>query len=303
MDKVIVIVGPTGVGKTRLSIELAKKYNGEIINGDSMQVYKELNIGTAKIKEEEKEGIPHHLFSILSYNESNSIYEFQTLVRNKIKEITSRNKLPIIVGGTGLYLKSCLYDYEFKESNSDNSELLKKYENYTNIELHKELKKVDPISAEKTHFNNRRRVLRALEIYLTNQESKSNIEAKQEHKLLYDALFIGLTIDRKVLHHIQDVRVDKMIEEGLVLEAKKLIDCDDFINSTASQAIGYKEFIPYFKNEISLEEAIEQIKIHTHQYAKRQYTFFNNQLNVNWIEVDLNNFNKTIETANNIIDG
>lgn len=302
MNKVIVIVGPTGVGKTKLSIELAKKYNGEIINGDSMQVYKEMNIGTAKIKEEEKEEIPHHLFSILSFKESNSIYEFQTLVRNKIEEITSRNKLPIIVGGTGLYLKACLYDYEFKESN-DNSEILKKYENYTNIELHEELKKVDPISAEKIHFNNRRRVLRALEIYLSNQESKSNLEAKQEHKLLYDACFIGLTIDRKVLHHIQDLRVDKMIEEGLVEEVKYLLNNDEFLKSTASQAIGYKEFIPYFKDEITLEQAIEQIKIHTHQYAKRQYTFFNNQLNVNWIEVDLNNFNKTIETANNIIDG
>ena len=302
MDKVIVIIGPTGVGKTKLSIELAKRLNGEIINGDSMQVYKEMNIGTAKIKEEEKEGITHHLFSILSFNESNSIYDFQKLVRNKIEDITKRNKLPIIVGGTGLYLKACLYDYSFKE-NKDNSELLKKYENYTNEELHEELKKLDFETSIKVHPNNRRRVLRAIEISLENNESKSTLEAKQEHKLLYDACIIGLTIDRKILHEIQDRRVDKMIEEGLLKEVELLINNQDFLNNTASQAIGYKEFIPYFNKEISLEEAINQVKIHTHQYAKRQYTFFNNQLNVNWVEVDLNNFNKTIETVNNIIGG
>ena len=142
MQRVVVIVGPTGVGKTKLSVELAKRLNGEIINGDSMQIYKEMSIGTAKIKEEEKEGILHHLFSILSINESNSIYEFQTLVRNKISEIASRKKLPIIVGGTGLYLKACLYDYEFKESSS-NDEIIKKYENYSNEELHLELVKLD----------------------------------------------------------------------------------------------------------------------------------------------------------------
>lgn len=301
MQKVIVIVGPTGVGKTKLSIELAKRYNGEIINGDSMQIYKEMNIGTAKIKDEEKEGIPHHLFSILSINESNSIYDFQKLVRNKIEEIASRNKLPIIVGGTGLYLKACLYDYEFKESN-DNSELMKKYENYTNEELHNILKELDLESASKIHFNNRRRVLRAIEICLSG-ESKSSVEAKQEHKLIYDAIIIGLTMDRNKLHQVQDTRVDQMVEEGLIKEVETIINNPYFINSTASQAIGYKEFIPYFNKEIDLNNAIEQVKIHTHQYAKRQYTFFKNQLNVNWVEVDLYNFNKTIEIVNNIIDG
>ena len=301
MQKVIVIVGPTGVGKTKLSIELAKRYNGEIINGDSMQIYKEMNIGTAKIKDEEKEGIPHHLFSILSINESNSIYDFQKLVRNKIEEIASRNKLPIIVVGTGLYLKACLYDYEFKESN-DNSELMKKYENYTNEELHNILKELDLESASKIHFNNRRRVLRAIEIYLSG-ESKSSVEAKQEHKLIYDAIIIGLTMDRNKLHQVQDTRVDQMVEEGLIKEVETIINNPYFINSTASQAIGYKEFIPYFNKEIDLSNAIEQVKIHTHQYAKRQYTFFKNQLNVNWVEVDLNNFNKTIKIVNNIIDG
>jgi len=302
MKKVIVILGPTGVGKTKLSIELAKRYNGEIINGDSMQVYKEMNIGTAKIKEEETEGIPHHLFSILSFNESNSIYEFQRLVRNKIEEISSRNKTPIIVGGTGLYLKACLYDYEFKENDNDN-EILKQYDNYSNEELHNVLKELDLESANKIHQNNRRRVLRAIEICLTNGESKTKLESKQEHKLIYDAIFIGLTLDRKILHEIQDRRVDKMLEEGLLDEVKKLVNNVDFLNNTASQAIGYKEFIPYFNNEIDLNTAVEQIKIHTHQYAKRQYTYFKNQLNVNWIEVDLNNFNKTVEKVNNIIDG
>ncbi len=302
MKKVIVIVGPTGVGKTKLSIELAKKYNGEIINGDSMQIYKEMNIGTAKIKEEEKEGIPHHLFSILSFNESNSIYEFQTLVRSKIEEISNRAKLPIIVGGTGLYLKACIYDYEFQQMES-NSNVLKKYENYSNEDLHNELEKIDKESADKIHFNNRRRVLRALEIALIKGESKTSLEAKQEHKLIYDACVIGLTTNRALLHLIQDKRVDQMMNEGLLLEVEQLIKNNDFLNHTASQAIGYKEFIPYFNNEISLEDAIDKVKIHTHQYAKRQYTFFRNQMNVNWVEVDFNNFNKTIEIVNNIIDG
>ena len=192
-------------------------------------------------------------------------------------------------------------DYEFKESN-DNSELMKKYENYTNEELHNILKELDLESASKIHFNNRRRVLRAIEIYLSG-ESKSSVEAKQEHKLIYDAIIIGLTMDRNKLHQVQDTRVDQMIEEGLIKEVEKIINNPYFINSTASQAIGYKEFIPYFNKEIDLNSAIEQVKIHTHQYAKRQYTFFKNQLNVNWVEVDLNNFNKTIEIVNNIIDG
>ena len=302
MQRVVVIIGPTGVGKTKLSVELAKRLNGEIINGDSMQIYKEMSIGTAKIKEEEKEGIPHHLFSILSINESNSIYEFQTLVRNKISEIASRNKLPIIVGGTGLYLKACLYDYEFKESSS-NEEILKKYENYSNEELHLELVKLDKETSEKVHPNNRRRVLRAIQIALENDENKSSLEAKQEHKPIYDAVIIGLTLDRKLLHHRQDIRVDQMMAEGLLNEVEVLVNNEAFLNNTASQAIGYKEFIPYFKNEISLEEAVNQVKIHTHQYAKRQYTFFRHQLNVNWVEVDLENFNNVVETANNIIDG
>ena len=302
MQRVVVIIGPTGVGKTKLSVELAKRLNGEIINGDSMQIYKEMSIGTAKIKEEEKEGIPHHLFSILSINESNSIYEFQTLVRNKISEIASRNKLPIIVGGTGLYLKACLYDYEFKESSS-NEEILKKYENYSNEELHLELVKLDKETSEKVHPNNRRRVLRAIQIALENDENKSSLEAKQEHKPIYDAVIIGLTLDRKFLHHRQDLRVDQMMAEGLLNEVEVLVNNEAFLNNTASQAIGYKEFIPYFKNEISLEEAVNQVKIHTHQYAKRQYTFFRHQLNVNWVEVDLENFNNVVETANNIIDG
>ena len=302
MQRVVVIVGPTGVGKTKLSVELAKRLNGEIINGDSMQIYKEMSIGTAKIKEEEKEGIPHHLFSILSINESNSIYEFQTLVRNKISEIASRKKLPIIVGGTGLYLKACLYDYEFKESSS-NDEIIKKYENYSNEELHLELVKLDKETSEKVHPNNRRRVLRAIQIALENEENKSSLEAKQEHKPIYDAVIIGLTLDRKVLHHRQDLRVEQMMEEGLLNEVETLVNNEAFLSNTASQAIGYKEFIPYFKNEISLEEAINQVKIHTHQYAKRQYTFFRHQLNVNWVEVDLENFNNVVETANNIIDG
>ena len=222
--------------------------------------------------------------------------------KGKIKEISDRNKLPIIVGGTGLYLKACLYDYEFTES-KESLNIAKKYEHLSNEELHDILKSLDLYSADNIHPNNRRRVLRAIEICLENGEAKSDIEAKQEHKLLYDAKIIGLTLERKVLHEIQDKRVDKMMDEGLLEEVESLVNNIDFRNNTASQAIGYKEFIPYFNNEISLEEAVKQVKIHTHQYAKRQYTFFKRQLNVNWVEVHLENFDKTIESANNIIDG
>lgn len=280
MNKIIVVVGPTGVGKTKLSIELAKRYDAEIINGDSIQIYKDLNIGSAKATIEEQEGIPHHLLDFKNLNEEYSVYDYQIDCRKKIEEIRRKNKNVIIVGGTGLYIKAALFDYKFiKEKENTNN-----YDKYTNDELYDMLLKKDPKTL--VHKNNRQRVIRAL-------TKEQNIENNNCNKLLYDVIFIGLTIDREKLYKIINNRVDKMINEGLIDEVKELYS--KYPNSKAlNTAIGYKELIMYFNNEISIEEAIEIIKKNSRRYAKRQYTWFNNQIDVNWVNVDYNNFEKTV---------
>ena len=282
---IIVITGPTGVGKTKLSVELAKKYNAEIINADSVQVYKELNIGSAKITEEEKESIPHHLFDIREVDEEYSIYNYQRDCRKLIDEITSRSKNVILVGGTGLYIKSALYDYTLDE-NKHNEE----YEDKTTEELYQELIKLDKdIDIDRY---NRRRVVRALNYY--KETGKSIKENNNGNKLLYDAIFIGLTMDdRNKLYERINNRVDKMIEMGLVDEVKSFYD-KGIKTKPLLSAIGYKELYQYFDGIITYEEAIDLIKKNSRRYAKRQYTFFNHQFNMKWFNVDINNFNKTI---------
>ena len=282
---IIVITGPTGVGKTKLSVELAKKYNAEIINADSVQVYKELNIGSAKITEEEKESIPHHLFDIREVDEEYSIYNYQRDCRKLIDEITSRSKNVILVGGTGLYIKSALYDYTLDE-NKHNEE----YEDKTTEELYQELIKLDKdIDIDRY---NRRRVVRALNYY--KETGKSIKENNNGNKLLYDAIFIGLTMDdRNKLYERINNRVDKMIEMGLVDEVKSFYD-KGIKTKPLLSAIGYKELYQYFDGIITYEEAIDLIKKNSRRYAKRQYTFFNHQFNMKWFNVDINNFDKTI---------
>ena len=281
MKKIIVIVGPTGVGKTKLSVMLAKLVDGEIINGDSMQVYRGLDIGTAKIKEEEKEGIPHHLFDICDVNDMYTIYNYQQDARRKIEEIEKKNKTPIIVGGSGLYIKACLYDYHLEEE-AFHSE----FNDLTNEEILEEIKKVHETDI---HVNNRKRLIRELNKIKNNTQNESNIM-----KPLYDIEVIGLTTEREKLYDIINKRVDKMVQEGLVEEVKGLYN--QKINSKAIMTgIGYKELYQYFDNQISLEEAIELIKKNSRNFAKRQYTFFNHQMNVKWFMVDFNNFSKTIE--------
>ena len=282
---IIVITGPTGVGKTKLSVELAKKYNAEIINADSVQVYKGLNIGSAKITEEEKENIPHHLFDIREVDEEYSIYNYQTDCRKLIDEITSRNKNVILVGGTGLYIKSALYDYTLDENKHN-----EKYEDKTTEELYQELIKLDnDIDIDRY---NRRRVVRALNYY--KETGKSIKENNNGNKLLYDAIFIGLTMkDRNKLYERINNRVDKMIEMGLVDEVKSFYD-KGIKTKPLLSAIGYKELYQYFDGIITYEEAIDLIKRNSRRYAKRQYTFFNHQFNMKWFNVDINNFDKTI---------
>lgn len=298
MNKVVVIVGPTGVGKTKLSIELAKYFKSEIINGDSVQIYKELNVGSAKVKEEEKEGIKHHLLDIKNIEEDYTIYDYQQDLRNKIKEFNQKNITPIVVGGSGLYLKSALYDYSFNKE----EETINEYEEYSNEELFEMLKAKDHIEASKLHPNNRRRVVRALNLIEKNNISKTEMLMNQEHKPLYDIVFIGLTLPRDALYERINLRVEKMLDEGLLEEVKCLFDKYKEYSYKSLQAIGYKELFSYYKKECSLEESIELIKKKSRNYAKRQYTWFNNQFDVKWFDVNLDNFNETIKEVTSYLE-
>ena len=281
MKKVVVIVGPTGVGKTKLSVKLAKKIKGEIINADSMQVYKDLDIGTAKIKDVEKERVKHHLFDIVDVYKNYTIFNYQKDARRAITEIRRKLKTPILVGGSGLYIKAALYDYKLV-----NEKFHSEFTELTNEELLAEIKKYEDTDI---HINNRKRLVRELNKIKNNSINISNID-----KPLYDIVIIGLTTDRDKLYKIIDDRVDKMIKDGLIKEVKNLYDNN--VNSKAIETgIGYKELYKYFDGEITLEEAINLIKKNSRNYAKRQYTFFNNQMNVNWFSVDFSNFDNTID--------
>lgn len=287
---IIVIIGPTGVGKTKLSIELAKRYNAEIINADSMQVYRGLDIATAKIKETEKENIPHHLFDISDVDDIYTVYDYQKDCRAKINEILNKNKNVIIVGGTGLYIKAALYDYQFKTEYDLND-----YADLTNEEILDRIKKYD--NCCDIHINNRKRLVRLLNKYENNL-----ITEKNGNSPLYDFILIGLTTDRKTLYEKINSRVDIMVEEGLIEEAKSLYDKHIYTKAIQT-AIGYKELYPYFDNKCSLEDSLELIKKNSRHYAKRQYTFFNNQFdNINWIETNYDDFSKTISQAITVID-
>ncbi|EJQ98029.1 tRNA dimethylallyltransferase [Bacillus mycoides] len=286
-EKVAVIIGPTAVGKTKLSIDLAKALNGEIISGDSMQIYRTMDIGTAKVTTDEMDGIPHYMIDIKDPEDSFSVAEFQERVRKCIREITERGKLPIIVGGTGLYIQSVLFDYQFTDEAGDATyrEQMEKLALERGVEyIHKKLQEVDPESAERIHANNVRRVIRALEIFHTTGEKMSNQLEKQENELLYDVSLIGLTMDREMLYDRINLRVNLMIEQGLLEEVKGLHergvrDCQSI------QAIGYKEIYDYFENRVSLEEAVSQLKTNSRRYAKRQLTWFRNKMDVAWFDV------------------
>ena len=293
MEKVIVIVGPTGVGKTKLSIMLAKKYNGEIINADSMQVYKDLDIGTAKVTELEKEGIIHHLLDIRDVTSDYSIFDYQKDCRSAIVDILSRGKTPIIVGGTGLYIKSALYDYKLVESKVNND-----YADVSTEELYNRLIKLDDKASLSIDKNNRRRVINAINYYLANGKS---ISENITDKILYDAVFIGLTTDRDNLYDIINNRVDRMINEGLVDEVKSFYD-KGMRTKPLIGGIGYKELYMYFDGMISLTDAIELIKQNSRRYAKRQYTFFNNKLSINWFNTNYDHFENTFDEVCNFIE-
>ena len=287
MNKIIVIVGPTGIGKTKLSIELAKKLDAEIINGDSVAIYKKLDIGSAKPTIEERENIPHHLIDVKDVEEEYTVFDYQKDVREKIKEIESRNKRIIIVGGTGLYIKAALYDYNFTEGTTYNE-----YNDLSNEEI---LNKLKEYNLEKyPELNNRRRLVRLLN-KLENNETITN----HKDKLLYN---IGLTTSRDILYERINKRVDTMFNNGLLNEIESLKDkykTSKILNS----GIGYKEFNDYLFNNKSIEEVKEEIKLNSRRFAKRQFTFFRNQFDTKWFSVDLNNFNNTINEVYEYITG
>ena len=289
---VIVIVGPTGVGKTKLSIELAKRLNGEVINADSTQIYKTLDIGTAKVTEEEKENIPHYLFDIKNIDEDYTVYDYQKDARKAIETIENKSKTPILVGGTGLYIKACLYNYEFEKE--DNKSYID--ESLSNDELYDMLLKID----EKTiiHKNNRKRIIRALNYYYANGKIMDN----KSDKLLYDAVFIGLTTDRNILYERINKRVDIMVQNGLLDEAKRIYESN--IRSKAVMTpICYKELFPYFEGVKSLEECLDEIKKNSRRYAKRQYTWNKHQFDVKWFDVDFEDFENTVAEVVEYIKG
>lgn len=290
--KILVVCGPTAIGKTKLSIDLAKRYNGEIINGDSVQIYKGLDIGSAKIKEEEKEGIIHHLFDICNIDEIYTVADYQKDVRDKIKEIQSRGKTVIIVGGSLLYIKAALFDYTFEEEKEN-----KEYNELSNEEILEILTKHD--ENININVNNRVRLTRALNFLENN--NKSITTNNNGNTLLYDALFIGLTADRDALYSRINYRVAIMISDGLIDEVKSLYK-DNKDSRILGNAIGYKEVIKYLDNEFTLEEAIDKIKQNSRRYAKRQFTFLNNSLEVNWFKSDLENFDNTVNEVCEFID-
>lgn len=283
-DKILAIVGPTGVGKTSLSVKLAKLFNGEIISCDSMQVYKQMDIGTAKVTQEETEGIPHYLVSVQDYSEPYNVKVFQEKCREAIHTIQNKNKFPILCGGTGLYLKAALYDYAFEDQEED-KEYTKFLESKTNEELFELLKQIDEKSLEKIHPNNRKRVIRALQIAHSGI-NKSQREEMQEHKPLYDVYFLGLDCDRDILHERINKRVDQMFDEGLVKEVENLFKDPKTWEYTSFQGIGYKEFKAYFEGKEDLEEVKRHIQTHSRQYAKKQYTWFKHQMDVHWFSRD-----------------
>ena len=290
MKDIIVIVGPTGVGKTKLSIELAKKLDAEIINGDSVAIYKELDIGSAKPTLEEREGIPHHLIDIRDVEEDYTVFEYQKDVRRVIDEINSRGKRIIIVGGTGLYIKAALYDYNFTEGTTNNQ-----YEELSNEELLDKIKSFNIELEYIPELNNRKRLVRLLNKLENNEEITNN-----KDNLLYPIKVIGLTTDRDYLYERINKRVDVMMNNGLLEEINSLKD--KYNNSRIlNSGIGYKEFNDYLFNNKPLNVVLDEIKQDSRRFAKRQYTFFNHQFDTKWFDVDFNNFNNTIEEVYNYI--
>ncbi len=281
MNKVLVVAGVTGVGKSAFGVKLAKLFNGEIISGDSVAVYKELTIGSAKIKPYEMNGIVHHGIDILTLNDTFNVRDFQKYGRSKIDEIIERGKLPIIVGGTGLYIRALLYDYVFLDEEDID---LTWMDGMSNEELHQHLYEVDPDQADLIHKNNRKRVIRALSIAKLNQKSKTELINEQSHDLIYDALILSCSMPREVLYHRLNDRIEEMMKDGLLEEIKHAVEIAGW-EHPAMAAIGYKEFKEYFSGNVSLIEAMALAQRNTRRFAKRQITWFKHQMPCRWVDM------------------
>lgn len=308
-QNLLVIAGPTAVGKTILSIEIAKQFNGEIISGDSMQVYKGMDIGTAKITTEEMQGIPHYLIDCYSPDQYFSVADFQEVATQMISEINSKEKLPIIVGGTGLYIKSVTHQYKFSEATAD-----EEYREYLSLFVEKEgkdalyqnLVAIDPLTALKLHPNDVKRVIRALEVYHSTGKTMSQLLEIQNSETPYNLLIIGLTMDRVKLYERINERVDRMLELGLIDEVRDLLEqgYDESYNSM--QGIGYKEVIQYLRGEIDYETTVALIKQGSRNYAKRQLSWFRQMSEINWFDVtntDADSINKIKLNISDLIAG
>lgn len=286
---VVIIAGPTGVGKTATSIELAKRLDGEIISADSMQIYRGMDIGTAKVTEEEMQGIPHHMIDIAEPTENFSVYRYVSMCKDAVMDILSRNKLPIIAGGTGLYIDSFLSDIDFTEVTSDETyrkELEELAKEKGNEFIHNMLKEFDPASAESIHPNNLKRIIRALEYYrITGTTISSHNEESRKKASPYNCCYICLTRDREELYERIDKRVDIMLDSGLVDEVRSLLDSGCTSEHTSMQALGYKEIAAYLNGDTEYDEAVEILKRDSRRYAKRQLTWFRRREDALWINL------------------
>ncbi|EJZ70696.1 tRNA (adenosine(37)-N6)-dimethylallyltransferase MiaA [Lachnoanaerobaculum sp. OBRC5-5] len=287
-NKLIILAGPTASGKTSVSIDLAKRLGGEIISADSMQVYKYMDVGTAKISVEEMQGVKHHLIDVLDPKEDFNIVKFQNMVKCSIEEIVKNGHIPILVGGTGFYIQSVIYDIDFNNED-DNSSVRKKleeeYDAFGADFMHEKLKKIDIVSAQTIHKNNKKRIIRAIEYFLINNEPiSSHNEVQREKKSPYDYIFFVLNPPRDILYERINKRVDIMVENGLVDEVKKLREMGLSTANISMQGIGYKEIIEYLDGEVSLETAIENIKQNTRHMAKRQVTWFKREKDVIYVD-------------------
>lgn len=303
--KLLALIGPTAVGKTRMSLDIAKAWNAEIISGDSIQVYEGMDIGTAKIKPEEQEGVVHHLIDICEPTHPFSVAEFQERCGRLIPAIQSRGKLPFIVGGTGLYVESVAYGYEFSEVGSDEAyrEEMRLFALANGAEaLHDKLKAVDPEAAARLHPNDQRRVVRALEVQrLTGTTMSEQLEG-QKKTSPYELCIIGLTMDRAVLYARINERVDKMIADGLVAEVEGLLSRGVPADAVSMHGLGYKEIALYLRGDLTLEAAVELLKRDTRRFAKRQLSWFRHMNDIHWIDAG-QNFNENLQAVHGIIAG
>ena len=293
--KMIVLTGPTAVGKTALSIALAKEIGGEIISADSMQVYRYMDIGSAKISKEEMQGVPHHLIDVLDPSEEFHVYRFQQMAKEAVKEIYQKGHIPIVVGGTGFYIQALLYDIDFsteEDHTALRAELEKTAAEKGSAYLHEQLKELDPVSAQEIHPNNQKRIIRALEFYRLNGAKISDHNQMQRQKeAAYDFRYFVLNDDRARLYQRIEERVDEMLEKGLLNEVKRLKEMGYQRDLVSMQGLGYKELLSHLAGECTLDEAIYLIKRNTRRFAKRQLTWFRRERNIIWLEKDTINNN------------